>query len=90
MINRGLPAWATHLHFKPKIPARHRPRRLQCPVCKFSFAVKARGPIPKTCGPRCAFALALHTAYKRGQQEPIGLLNKDIVAVAFLAQRKRH
>jgi hypothetical protein len=90
VINRGLPAWATHLHDKPKLPARRRPRRLQCPVCKFPFAVKARGPIPETCSRRCAFALALHKAYKRGQQEPIGLLNKDIVAASFLAQRKRH
>jgi hypothetical protein len=90
VINRGLPAWATHLHVKPKLPARRRPRRLQCPVCKFPFAIKARGPIPETCSQRCALALGLHKAYRRGKQEPLGLLNKDIVAASFLAQRKRH
>ena len=91
-INKALfPAWATHLHVKPKLPARCRPRRLQCPVCESPFAVKARGPIPRTCSWRCALALALHRAYLRGKSEPLGLLNKDIVAASFLAQRhKRH
>ena len=88
-INQAsFPAWATYLHIKPKLPARHRPRRLQCPVCKFQFAVKARGPIPATCSQRCALALTLHRAYLRGKNEPLGLLKKDIVAASFLAQRR--
>ena len=48
-----------------KLPPR-RPRKLLCPVCKFPFAAKKRGPIPETCGRRCALALALHRAYRRG------------------------
>lgn len=82
-----LPPWATHLHLKPKLPPRHRPRRLQCPVCRFPFAVKTRGPIPETCGRRCALALALHRAYRRGQREGSELLTKDIAAAHFLAKR---
>jgi len=35
-------------------------------------------------------ALALHRAYLRGHQEPVGLMNKDIVAASFLAQHRRH
>jgi hypothetical protein len=89
VINRGLPVWATHLHAKPKLPRLRRPRRLQCPVCKFPFVVKPRGPIPKTCSQRCALALALHRAYLRGRNEQFDLLNKDIIAASFLAQRRR-
>lgn len=78
------------MHVKPKLPPRRRPRRLECPVCKFPFAVKARGPIPETCSQRCALALKLRNAYLRGQQgEMLGLLNKDIVAASCLAQRRR-
>jgi hypothetical protein len=50
----NFPAWATHLHVKPKLSPRRRPRRLQCPVCKFPYVIKKRGPIPKTCSTRCA------------------------------------
>jgi hypothetical protein len=84
------PAWATHLHVKPKLPPRLRPRRLQCPVCKFPFDVKARGPIPATCSRRCALALALHTVYMQGVNKPRDLMNEDIVANSFLSERKRH
>jgi hypothetical protein len=83
------PAWATHLHVKPKLPPRHRPRRLQCPVCKFPFAVKARGPIPATCSRRCAWALTLHTVYMQGVNKRRHLMKEDIVANSFLSKRKR-
>ena len=64
---------------------------LRCPVCEFPYVVRPRGPIPRTCCQRCTLALALHRAYLRGRSgEMIGLLNKDIVASAFLAQRGRH
>jgi hypothetical protein len=82
-------AWAKYLLPRPKLPPRHRPRRLRCPVCKFQFAVKARGPIPETCSRRCACALALWRAYMRGKNEPLALLKKDLTAVAFLAKRRR-
>jgi hypothetical protein len=87
----NFPDWAKYLHAKPKLPPRRRPRRLPCPVCKFPFVVKARGPIPVTCSPRCAKALALYQAFQRGINRPLDLLNKDIAANSFLAARRgRH
>jgi hypothetical protein len=87
-INRAkFPAWATHLHVKPKLPPRRRPRHLECPVCRVRFEVKRRGPIPETCGRRCALALALHNAYLHGREEPSRLLNHDIVANSRRIQR---
>jgi hypothetical protein len=82
-------AWATYLLAKPKLPPRHRPRRLQCPVCKSPFVVNACGPVPETCSGRCADALALWRAYMRGKNEPVTLQKKDITAIAFLAERRR-
>ena len=38
------------------MPPPRRPRNLLCPVCKFAFDVKKRGPIPETCSRRCALA----------------------------------
>jgi hypothetical protein len=58
-------------------------------VCKFHFVVKARGPIPLTCSRRCAYALALREAFKRGVNMPLTLLNKDIAAMSRRAERKR-
>jgi hypothetical protein len=62
---------------------------LKCPVCKLQFAVKARGPVPKTCSDRCEHALALWRAYQRGKNEASTFLKKDITALAFLSQRRR-
>jgi hypothetical protein len=41
-----------------------------------------------TCSPRCASALALHKAYKRGKNEDLTMLDKDIAASSFLARRQ--
>ncbi len=68
-------AGAAYLLPKLKLPPRRRPTRLKCPVCKFPFAVKKRGPIPVTCGPRCALALDLHKAYLRGRNEVFDVLS---------------
>jgi hypothetical protein len=84
------PAWATYLLPKPKLPPHQRPRRLQCQACKSPFVVKARGPIPETCGhTRCAHALGLYRAYLRGKSEAAAFLTKDLTAMAFLAERGR-
>jgi hypothetical protein len=58
-----------------------------CPVCKFTFTVKKRGPVPDTCSDRCALALALHRAYRHGVDKPVALLKKDIAAKSFQIQR---
>ncbi len=91
-INKAkFPAWATHLHVRPKMPLRHRPRQLKCPVCTFRFPVKARGPIPETCGRRCSLALTLRNTFKLGVNKPIELLDKDISEAHLIgAQRRRY
>jgi len=86
---KNFPTWTTHWHRKPKLPLRHRPSSLHCPVCNCRFAIKKRGPIPQTCSRRCGLALALHHAYQRGRNEPLTLLQKDIKANEFLVERKR-
>lgn len=83
-VNATLPRWATHMHVKPKLPTRRRPTRLKCPVCRFPYAVNKRGPIPLTCSHRCAFALALYKAYRRGQAEPFEVMKKDLAASMHL------
>ena len=89
-INRAkFPPWATHLHVKPKLPPRHRPRQLRCPVCTFPFAVKARGPIPETCSPRCSRALTLREACRLGVNKPVELLDQDIMAAHVLGTQRR-
>jgi hypothetical protein len=82
-------SWAAKLQPQPKLPPRRRPTRLKCLVCSFPFAVRKRGHIPKTCGPRCKLALALYTAYTRGKNEGPAALDRDITAMAFRAQRGR-
>ena len=74
------PPWATHLHIKPDLPPQRRPRRKQCPVCKFPFVVKKRGPIPEVCGPRCARALELSRVALAVMERPINLFKKDVMA----------
>jgi len=86
--NAGL-GWMTHLYVKPKLPPRRRPRRVRCPVCTSPIVVKKRGPIPKTCSPRCALTLALQDAYRRGTEQGLTLLKKDMTALTFRAQRRR-
>jgi hypothetical protein len=46
------------------MPPPRRPRNLLCPVCKFAFDVKKRGPIPETCSRRCALALAITMRFR--------------------------
>jgi hypothetical protein len=83
------PAWATHWHVKPKLPRHPRPRRLRCPVCRFPFAVKKRGPIPETCSTRCALALKISRVVEAVEENPVRLLRKDIASMDLVTERKR-
>jgi hypothetical protein len=58
-------------------------------MCKSPFVVKERGRIPETCGRRCARALDRYRAYLRGRNEAGTRIKQDIIAVAFLAARRR-
>jgi hypothetical protein len=87
----NVPAYVAHLLVKPQLPLRYRPRRLKCPVCRFPFEVKKRGPIPVTCGDRCARALALRWAIKIALGDPQEHLRRDIVNNALSHGRRiRH
>jgi hypothetical protein len=87
----NVPAHVAHWLAKPRLPPRRRPRRLKCPVCKFTFEVKKRGPVPTTCSNRCAWALALLQGHKFLAGDPEGRLRRDIVSIALSHGRRiRH
>jgi hypothetical protein len=87
----NVPAHVAHLLAQPRLAPRRRPRRLKCPVCKFVFEVKKRGPVPATCSNRCAWALALLRGHKFLAGDPEGLLRRDIVSNALShGRRLRH